>query len=219
MNALLSPGTLPTTDQPYFSYSETTTLLSFTANKNYFATDGSVATPIEFLANYPLFQQIQGLPVFANGTTSFQLIVQNLKNGNTGTTYITMTSQQPFFQQLTDFTGIVLTSSMPVVNEYIGNTNNITGVAGSQTQQIALPILQDYSPQELNISNFHEPIVYNAVVPYRQTDITSDISFNVIHIDVYTTNTSGVLKRATLPPQGSANIKIMFTQKSRNNFA
>jgi hypothetical protein len=214
--------TLPTSDYPYVIYNESTTLLSLVANKGYFATDGSVSTPITLNFNNALQQQLQGFPIISDSTNTtfpFKLCIQSFNGSNLSGNYLTMTSQQPILQQLTDFDGIVLTSDMPTKNEYVGYNINNTSVAGSQISQISFPILQDFTPQDLTVSNFHESIVYNAIVPYRQTDLQSDITINRIRIEAYVTNTSGSITPVVMPPNGSANIKLMFTPKNENKFA
>jgi len=218
LNGLISLPVGATTTIPYFSYSETTTLLSFTADKTLYASDGTVALPITLSYNGALFQKIHGLQVYVDVNYINQL-VQNNENGNTsGNNYI-MTSQQPLFQQLTDFASIVFTSNLPTQNEYIGYNTNTAQITGSQTQQIALPVLSDYSPTGFTISNFHEPIVYNAVVPYRQTQLRGNNTINNIHINAFIVNNAGTFIPVQLPPSGNANIKLMFTKKATNKYA
>lgn len=202
--------TLPTSDMPYFTYSETSKLITFTANKNYFAS--SLATPIVISFNSPLLTWLFGLPSFgripdALGVpTVYDLLVIDLKNNTVSTNYYAMTAQAPSTDILSDFDRVVITSNLPIANEYSGTAT-------------ALPIIQDYTPGDLDVSTFYNKIVYNAVTPYRQTRLIGDSAFYSIRMDCYVQNSSGTLFPMLLPPHQGANIKIMFTEHDRNNYA
>jgi hypothetical protein len=203
--ALNAIAALPTSDMPYFTYSETSKLISFTANKNFFASNSS--TPIIISFDEPLLSWLYGMPIFTNSTgTLFTILVQDLKTNTVSTNYWVMTQQAPSFDRMADFDRVVLTCSLPIANEYLG------------TEPTSLPIIQDYCPADLDVSTYYNNIVYNAVVPYRQTRMISDTPFYSINFDCYTSSVGGTLTPMILPPNASANIKLMFIKHDRNPF-
>lgn len=195
--------TLPTTDMPFFEYNEGTGLISYVANKSYFASDLSL--PIVISVSQTTFKFLQGLPVYSH-QTYYDLLVRDTGNNELTTGYYTMTQQSPSFANYSDFNSVVLTTNLPIQNEFLGSATT-------------LPIIQDYCPADLNITTYHNPIVYNAVVPYRQVSLVSDQSFYSIRFDCFISNTAGNLTPMTLPPNSSANIKLMFTKKAHNQYA
>jgi len=216
INAII---TLPTTEQPYFSYNEVTKLISYTANMNYFSS--TMSTPIILYINVALFTMIRGLPVYRILTPNvYKLLVLDLKNNNLpSANYYTMTQQAPSFEAMSDFTGILLTTNLPIENEFTGlqvmsaNNQSPTGFNAPNT------ILQDYTPSDLDISTYNNNIVYNAVTPYRQSSLTSNSPFYTILINVFSTYVDGSQKQIFIAPNGYAKIKIMFTLKSNNKYA
>lgn len=205
--ALNAIATLPTSDMPYFTYSETTQLISFTANKNYFASN--LSTPIVVSFDESLLMWLYGFPLYGrdivdNTPTTYDMLVVDLKDNVTGN-YIVMTQQAPSFDRMTDFERIILTTNLPIANEYLGTST-------------ALPIIQDYCPADLNVSTFYNNIVYNAITPYRQTRLLSDSPFYSIRVDCYVAKVSGELVPMTLQPHNSANIKFQFIKHDRNPY-
>ena len=91
---------------------------------------------------------------------------------NTVGNICTMTQQAPSFPLMCSFGSLVLTSNLPVVNEYVG-------------QSTRFPIIQDYVPNDLDISTFYDNIVYNAIFPYRTTDLISETPFYSVELNAY----------------------------------
>lgn len=214
--------TLPTSDMPYFTYDEETQLITYTANKQYFLT--SIALPIQIQVNQALYQTISGFPTYYdNVTDKFLLWVKDYHDNTVtigGTNYIQMTQQNSSIPQMIDFGGLVLTSNMPIANEYIGSTFiNPSYSTQAGIQEIVLPVLQDYVPSDFDMSTFWQNLVYNAIVPYRQCSLLSDTPFSNIRIDAYSVNNLGSLSRINISPNGSASIKLMFTKKKENKYA
>jgi hypothetical protein len=207
--ALNAIATLPTTDMPYFTYSETTKLISFTANKNFFASN--LSTPIVLSHDESLLTWLYGMPSFGrnidvNGIPQiYDILVIDFKNNTVSTNYYVMTQQASSFDRMNDFDRIVITTSLPIANEYVGEST-------------ALPIIQDYCPADLDISTYYNNMVYNAVVPYRQTRMISDSPFYAVKFDCYTSDIAGTYRPIYLPPNNSANIKLMFIKHERNPF-
>lgn len=196
-------ATLPTSDMPYFTYNETTKLISYISNKNYFLS--SLSTPIVITVNEAVYTWLMGFPAYFNGT-NYNLQVINESGSNVSGDYITMKQQAPSLDLMSDFGGVLLTSDLPIANEYVGSN-------------ISMPIIQDYSPSDLDISTFSNFITYNAIVPYRMTRLISDCSFYSVKFDCYVVNSAGTLSIMELPPNCSANIKLQFIKHERNPYA
>ena len=214
--------TLPTSNMPYFTYDEETELMTFTANKQYFLT--SAALPIQIQVNQALYQMISGFPTYYNDVTDkFLLWVKDYYDNTVtigGVNYIQMVQQNSSIPQIIDFGGIILTSNMPISNEYIGSTYiNPSYSTQAGLQEVVLPILQDYVPTDFDMSTFWQNLVYNAIVPYRQCALISDQPFSNIRIDAYVSNNSGTMSRMNISPNGSASIKLMFTKKTESKYA
>lgn len=204
--ALNAVVTLPTNDMPYFTYDNVTQLISMTANKTYFASN--IPLPIIIGINQKMLNFLEGMQFafsIPNGTF-YEIIVADYNNNEITTGYYTMTQQAPTFAIYSDFNSVVLTTNLPIQNEFLGSATT-------------LPIIQDYCPADLNITTYHNPIVYNSVVPYRQVSMISDQAFYSIRFDCFISNTAGLLTPMTLPPNSSANIKLMFTKKAHNQYA
>jgi hypothetical protein len=193
-------STLPTTDIPYFIYDPVTQLISYIANKTYY--DDTVTDPIQIYLNSNLFKMLQGIPIVKTALTdkTFRIVVQDAHNNTYNTNYWQMTQQGNTFENIVDFSNIVITTSMPIQNEYIGT-------------DISFPIMTDFCPSDLNIDTFHNNIVYNAIFPYRQTAMASSEPLYNVAINCYWSDATDKLNEILLPPNGTANIKLMFTPK------
>jgi len=203
--ALNAIATLPTSDMPYFTYDTTTKLIALTANKNYFAS--SLTTPIILSIDTALLTWLYGLPTYKNfATEMLDFVIFDLKNNTYDTNYYRMIQEAPTFDNMATFDRVVLTCNLPIANEYVGEST-------------ALPIIQDYVPGDLDISTYFNSIVYNAIVPYRQTRLLSDTPFYSVKFDCYTVDSREIYTIMELPPNGTANIKLMFCLHDRNKYA
>lgn len=192
--------TLPSSDLPYFAYDNVSHLISFVALIA--AYDNTLTNPITLSINNILFKMLQGLPVTTIGVpdTEYKLLVQRAGYNINPTGYYQMIQQAPSFENICDFQSIVLTTSIPIENEYIGS-------------DIGIPILTDYCPSDLTIETFHNKIVYNTIVPYRQANIRSTNPLYVIEVKCYWKNVNGELIELFIPPNDTANVKLMFIKK------
>jgi hypothetical protein len=206
----------PTTDYPRFEYDEETELLSYIANKNYFATDGSLANPVYLSCNPALSQIIDGLPIYYNPIQGDELMVFDTGSNLSGN-YYTMVSQNSIAEHIIDYARLILMSNIPTDNEVIGVSNDVN--TQNNLTQVGLPVLMDFTPEELTIHNYNNYIVYNAITPYRQVSINTNLSFDNIQIYVYYETVMAGLQRIEVPPGTSADIKLMFTEKKKNKFA
>jgi hypothetical protein len=209
---------LPTSVMPYFVYDETTKLISLIANDKFLDTQ---TTPIRLFVNNALYQMIQGFPTYHyTNIHEFHLLVQDYYNYNLyNTTYYKMTQQAPSFGLMSDMSGLILTSSLPIQNESTGIQFSVPTDVMNQGQQVSVPILQDFIPTELDISTFSKDIVYNAITPYRQVEMISNSPIYNVNVKAYIQNISGTLTQTQMPPYASANIKLMFTKKKDNKYA
>lgn len=207
-------------DMPYFTYSETSQLISLTANAAHYASN--LTTPIVIGWDEPLNVKIQGIPTLYNtlATTQYTALFLNQYTNVTtvGTnTYYTMTQEGPSFDNMVDTDMIVIQTNMPITQE-------ISGVS------TGLPILADFAPSEWTISNIHNRITYNPTgPPFRQASLQGDQPFYNISCYCYLSSTSpsvnstlgplGNLTPMVLAPGQSASIKLMFTKKIGNKYA
>jgi hypothetical protein len=194
-----------TVDLPYFAYSETNQLISFTSNINYYLYN--LSNPIKLSINTILLPYLQGFTTHYDSTLQARYIILVLNtNNNVSGEYIKMTQSGFYFSNWLDFDSILITTNLPIANEYQGSST-------------ALPILSDFVPSNVSISNFHDPIIYNTITPYRQYPLISDSPIYDITCYCYLSSTSGELRPILIGPGQSANIKLMFTPKKTNKYA
>jgi hypothetical protein len=192
-------------DLPYFTYSEINQLISFTANENYYL--NTLSNPIRLSINTILLTYLQGFTTHIDSSllSSYIILVMNTNNNITAQ-YVNMTQSGFFFSNWLDFDSIIITTNLPIANEYQGSST-------------ALPILSDFVPSTVTISNFHDPIIYNPITPFRQYPLISDSPIYDIKCYCYLSTTYGELRQIFVGPGRSANIKLMFTPKKTNKYA
>lgn len=192
-------------DLPYFTYSEINQLISFTANENYYL--NTLSNPIRLSINTTLLTYLQGFTIHVDSSllSSYIILVMNTNNNITAQ-YVKMTQAGFYFSNWLDFDSIIITTNLPIANEYQGSAT-------------ALPILSDFVPSNVTISNFHDPIIYNPVTPFRQYPLISDSPIYDIKCYCYLSTTNGELRQIFVGPGRSANIKLMFTPKKTNKYA
>lgn len=223
LNAQIS---LASSHVPYFTYDEVTQLYSLVADSTFITSN---TDPVVLAINEQLNQLITGFPCYYSTSTGTVVLLVQFLNNNMSTvgsaTFYTMTQQAPSFGLASTFEGLLFTTDMPIKNEYVGTSYaNLETPDNVQLQnqfqnQSSQPILQDFTANDLNVNTFLNNIIYNAIVPYRQCDLISNSPFYNISITVYVLNVDGSRVLTRLPPRASANIKLMFTEKSNNNFA
>ena len=119
---------------------------------------------------------------------------------------LTVKQQEISFDNIIDYDGLIITTNLPVVKEYVGSSSSF-------------PVLNDFSFAEMNINSYHNRIIYNAITPYRQVSINSDSSIYNIQCRPFLTQPNGTVTAVELGPNQSANIKIMFVMKDTCKFA
>lgn len=213
---LILKGLVPTipsqAQAPYIIYDEITKLFSIYAQQQYY--DETVTNPIYLTFDSIMNRFFLGFPVYATrvpNVPSYRLRFMQYNNRTNIVTYnsvdyIKMTQQASSFSQITDFHSILLMSNLPIQNE-------IATVNTSDSSDAIVPIISDYCPEVLDISDFNSDMVYNAIFPYRRVQLTSDSPFYSVNISAYISNDLGKLSPLILPAGQSANIKIMFIHK------
>jgi len=210
---------LPTTDMPFFEYDPVTKLISITGLAANF--ESTISLPITISVDNALMTWLYGLPIYGSLPDSqkipqlYTLLFIDYETNTVNTNYLKMTQQAPSFDNYSSgLNGIVLTTNLPIANEYSGSSTT-------------MPIIQDYVPSDKDITTYYNNIVYNAIVPYRQVSMISNSAIYSIKMDCYTTSTGTdaigngvqIFTPMQVPSGGNATIKLMFTLKKQNKFA
>lgn len=214
---------LPTSEVPYFAYNEETKLISLFANSYYINNPTPQTLPINIHCDRHVWSILQGFPSYYDGSqqaaTRYKLWVMDLKNNfNTTTNLYKMTQQGSTFENICSFNGIVFTTNLCIRNEFSGMKKVITGT-NPESYNIGLPILQDYIPADISVDTFHNNVVYNAITPYRQSEIIGESMIYNMEIIPYYQTKDGILHEIILGSGQSGNIKMMFTKKNKNKYA
>jgi hypothetical protein len=196
---------IQTYNKPYFIYDKLTYKISIYADKLLYQNtlDGNPpSSPFYYLScNRILFNRISGLDNFVWGSFSpgseFQILFMDNLNNISSTGIIQNLQQESSIHYLSTFSGIRIVSNLPCQLEF-----DKTGTG--QT------ILADFVPLEITANLFHSPLIYNAIVPYRQAQILSDTPFNNINMYVFYVVNTGQVNPLKLPPGLTASIKLMF---------
>ena len=110
---------------------------------------------------------------------------------------------------------IVLTSDLPIVEEYINSIGN--EFSGGNTSTIQLPIVSDFilnAPNGYDIFNY---VVYQPTAEYRMISLSGSRPIQSINMKMFYQDANGILTPLLLPPKKSINIKLMFRKKGWNN--
>ena len=209
---------------PFIRYDEVTKLFSLYAQQLYYDEVHYVDTPptarvapIQLNFGTTLNRMFLGFPVYATmqpNAPSYRFRIYTYPDASNvvtigGQPYVKMTQQATSFSQITDFHSIILTSNLPIQNEFsLINT-------GSSADSV-VPIISDFCPEELDVGDFNSDIVYNSIYPYRKINITSDSPFYDVSVSCYTSSDLGLLTPLILPAGQSANIKLMFIHKDED---
>jgi len=206
--ALNALATLPTTNAPMVLYDTNTHLMALIAEKAYY---GLVVTdPIYVDINYGLFKMIKGFPVISTGTNDkeYRFVIHDQHDNSYGNSsnFWKLTQQASSFELMSDFSKLVMTTSLPIVYEYTCETR-------SANKDVSLPILTDFVPSDLSINTFSNKIVYNAVTDYRRTELRGNSPVYNLSIVCYWSDGLGTLHPMYVPPSENSAIKIMLIRK------
>lgn len=207
LDALYLAGTglhLPTTDKPYIIFDKNTYKFSFYATQTYY--QDTVVNPIILSINRELFTKLQGLDIYFTNTLNKEVNILFHNNYDNISAGIIKNEQQSLnFPNLTDFTGLEIQTNIPVQMEYIKSGQ------GSQ-------VVADFIALNPTEQDFHNPIIFNPSVPFRQSQIATDGQFNSIMFRVYRVNINGDKILLQMPPQSNASLKVMFQLKRTGKY-
>jgi len=207
LNALIP---LPTTEAPFLIYDKMSERFSMFVDRQYY--DNSLTDPIKVYVNDPLFVKcFMSMPVYNMNSTiyKYQILCQgnhtlsdlsSLFGHSKGHKYLEISQERNTFEQMSDFNGIVITTSM-----FISNGMYRTD----------LPSLIDYKTNNLNINNFHNDCVYTSCDPYRYVKLIGQNPISNFEIRMYCKNKMGILTPISLPTMSVVSMKIMFQKKGQ----
>ena len=214
------PGTISIA--PQLQYDPLTTRYALYAEKTAF-TDNAV-NPVEIWLNGTLYDLFQDLPLlfFQNSTgvsQSFSRLKINqvlnpysaLDNTKVISTipHWTMIQETQSLIALNSANSIVLTSDLPIVEEYISSIGGET----QNTATIQYPIVSDFVLDSPNGYELFNHIVYVPSAQYRMLSLTGSRPIQSIKLKMYWTDANGRLNPLLLAPKRRVNIKILFRKK------
>lgn len=203
LNAIVA---LPTINEPYVIYEKESQRWSFYADSQYYA--DTVVGKITLSLNRKLFNSVIGIDAIATAIYNMEFDVlfhNNLNNIDPITFYIKNEQQNDSFALLTDFSSIIVTTNLPVQSEYIKGG-------------IRYNVMTDFIALDPTAGRFYTPLVYTAVVPYRQAQILSDSQINSIILRLYYTTSYDDIVELRMAPGTHAELKLMFQRKSEAKY-
>lgn len=195
---------IQTFDKPYFTYDKVNQLISAYANKTFY--EDTVTNGYTLSINEILFTKIQGLDIIDTGIAGeeFNILFHNNFNNVVGN--IIENKQQSFnMNTFSDFKSVRIMSNLNTQLEY--------EKAGAGQN-----VLADYIPLAMSVRTFHDNLIYNSIVPYRQVQVKTDLQFNSLSLDCYRTDSNNNSILLQLPPNASSSIKLMFQLKRTSKY-
>jgi len=191
---------IQTFTKPYFIYDKLTERISVYAKDTYF--EDTVTNIYKLLENNALYTKIKGIDDYYTGILNMEHQIffhDNLDNIDTNGIIQNM-QQSDNFSNLTDFVGVEITTNMPCQLQY---TDQGTGEN----------IFISYIPTKMTIADFHSNLIYNAIIPYNQSQLLSDSVLSELMFRVRWTNIRGEKTLLDMPPNTHAEIKIFFQRR------
>lgn len=226
-NAFVSATTLANaagagiTLAPQIQYDPETTKFVLYAEKATFTNNVVGGTQIWF--NQVLYDLFQALPFISYNTQGFlRLSVDRVLNPreNTATTNDNtkligavntwaMFQNYPTLLQMNTARSIVITSDLPLVQEYINTIGNDVGSINS----IQLPIVSDFIlSTEVGYDVFTQ-LNYLPTAEYRIFDLVSSQPLTRIGLNFFWSDQQGVLHPLLISPKRTISCKVMFRRK------
>lgn len=221
----LFPGTISIS--PRLEYDPLTTRFALYAEKAAF-TD-SLANPVEIWLNGTLYDLFQNLPsIFFQDSTGVSQSYTRLKINQILNPYgpnnsklistidhWTMLQNTQSLIALNSANSIVLTSDLPIVEEYI---SSIGGISSGNTSTIQYPIVSDFILDSDNGFETFSHIVYVPSAEYRMLSLTGARPIQSIKLKMFWSDSNGKLNPLLLAPKRRVNIKIMFRKKGWKSY-
>lgn len=220
------PGTINIA--PRLEYDPLTTRYAFYAEKTVF-TD-SLPNPVEVWLNGTLYDLFQNLPsiFFQNATGTSQsftrLKINQILNPYSaldnskiisGIDHWSMIQNTQALIALNSANSIVLTSDLPIVEEYI---SSIGGISSDNTATIQYPIVSDFILDSENGYQTFNHIVYVPSAQYRMLSLSGSRPIQSIKLKMFWSDANGKLNPLLLAPKRRVNIKILFRKKGWQSY-
>jgi hypothetical protein len=215
--SLNSLNPLPSSHIPYFTYDESTNLMSLYVDKTAYNNTDPIATPnpIILSLNQLLLIKIQGFPLTSVNPSylpsSSVFVTFSIMDGHDnsvtigGVNYLVSTQENQNFDSIIDMLGLLFQTNLPVTQETTGDaTNN--------------PILTDFTLSGVTIKTYRDNLVYNAIVPYRQCGMINASPMIRFNLQVLRQNKDGTKVPQLLGPGQSASVKLMFFKKISDKY-
>ena len=220
------PGTIPVA--PRIAYDPLTTRYAFYADKLVF--QDNLLNPVEVWLNGTLYDLFQNLPsIFFQDATGTSQSYNRLKINQILNPYstqdnskvISMVDHWMMIQNtqaliaLNSASSIVLTSDLPIVEEYI---SSVGGISSDNTATIQYPIVSDFILDSPNGYETFNHIVYTPSAQYRMLSLTGARPIQSIKLKMFWTDANGKLNPLLLAPKRRVNIKILFRRKDWQSY-
>jgi hypothetical protein len=220
------PGTINIA--PRLEYDPLTTRYALYAEKAVF-TDNLV-NPVEIWLNGTLYDLFQNLPsIFFQDSTGVSQSYSRLKINQILNPYSNidnskiinlidhwvMIQNTQSLNALNSANSIVLTSDLPIVEEYI---SSIGGISVDNTATIQYPIVSDFILDSENGYEIFNHITYIPSAQYRMLSLTGARPIQSIKLKMFWSDANGKLNPLLLAPKRRVNIKILFRRKDWQSY-
>jgi len=213
------PGTINIA--PRIEYDPLTTRYAFYAEKSVF--QDNLPNPVQVWLNGTLYDLFQNLPsLFFVDSTAVSQSYTRLKINQvlnpygadnskiiSGINHWMMIQNTQSLIALNSANSIVLTSDLPIVEEYISSI----GSGNDNTATIQYPIISDFVLDSQNGYEVFNHVVYIPSAEYRMLSLTGSRPIQSIKLKMFWTDANGKLNPLLLAPKRRVNIKIMFRKK------
>lgn len=212
----------PGVKAPFVYLNETTNRLVFVVGEDLVAL--YTAGTFNILFNEELVTYLNAFSTYYNETrpdAPYELVMTdsgNTCNENGGSMRENLLDTYRFYSQ--EFYGlsnwvslnriIVTSNTIPINGEFLSGRVS----QGASDQSVTMPILMEFQPDILIVSQARTGITYSPSAQYRLVDITSENPITNLNIVVYWEDMSGRLFPLYVSPYKCINIKIGFFKKS-----
>jgi hypothetical protein len=220
------PGTIAIS--PRIEYDPLTTRYVIYADKSVFG--NSLPNPVQLWLNTPLYELFHSLPYsFSTESSSTAYSIERIFFGQvlnvnstidnskiiSGIDHWGMVQETQALISMNSAKSIVLTSDLPIVEEYISNV----GVenTGGNTATVQYPIVSDFLLDSPNGYEIFNKVVYLPTAEYRMLSLSGSRPIQSIKLKMFWTDSNGNLNPLILPPKRTLSVKIMFRKKDLYN--
>jgi len=216
------PGTI--VQNPRLEYDPLTTRYALYADGGVFG--DALVNPVQIWFNGVLYDLLHSLPYqyFQSGNPDFlRLSIRQIFNPTgtdnskviSGITNYVMLQEYQSLICMNSAKSIVLTSDLPIVEEYITSVGS--DFTGGNTSTIQYPIVSDFILDSPNGYELFNHIIYNPTAEYRMLSLTGSRPIQSIKMKLFYQDANGVLTPVLIAGKRRINIKIMFRKKNWKN--